>query len=66
VVLESGKETKKHHRESERCGQDTSAAQWRGRYFLAIVLFYLYNTREGEAQRMRKGALKKELIKNGN
>lgn len=52
VVLESGKETKSQHKESERCGQDTLVAQWRGRWFLAIIL--LYNTREGEAQSMRK------------
>ena len=65
VVLESDK-TRKHHRESERCGQDTLVAQWRGRCFLAIILLYLYNTREGEAQRMRKRALKKGLIQNGN
>lgn len=65
MMLESGKETKKHHRESERCGQDTLVAQWRARRFLAIILLYLYNTRGG-GRMMRKGALKKGLIKNGN
>lgn len=33
-------------------------AQGRGRYVLTIILLFLYKTREGEAQRMRKGALK--------
>lgn len=64
VVLESDKETKKHCRESKRCGQNTLAAQWRGRWVLALVL--LYHTREGESQSMRKGSLTKGLIKNGN
>lgn len=64
VVLESDKETERHSEESKRCGQNTLAAQWRGRWVLALIL--LYNTREGESQRMRKGSLKKGLIKNDN
>lgn len=73
VVLESDKEIKKHHGESERCGQDTLVAQWRGRLFLAIILLYgtregeaKRTRREGEAQRTRREALKKRLIKHGN
>lgn len=65
VVLEL-EEWKKHHSRSARCGQETLVAQGRGRCPLKIILLFLYNTREGEARRMRKGALKNELIKNGN
>lgn len=65
VVLELEK-SKKHHRGSARCGQETLVAQGRGRCVLTIILLFLYNTREGEAQRMKKGALKNGLIKNGN
>lgn len=65
VVLEL-EESKKHHSGSARCRQETLAAQGRGRCVLTIILLFLYNTREGEAQRIRKGALKNGLIKNGN
>lgn len=48
VVLEL-EESKKHHRRSARCGQETLVAQGRGRCVLTIILLFLYNTREGEA-----------------
>lgn len=48
VVLEL-EESKKHHRRSARCGQETLVAQGGGRCVLTIILLFLYNTREGEA-----------------